>query len=280
MSFKLGDVIIDRLQFGYGASRATGRALYALTQLTEATINVTADSMDIKDKDGNLVYRKYSGKTAELNAVNAFLNFAIAEVLSANRAGIATKEKPIQMPIIQAVSAGIMIDVTGYVDDTFVVNAIHNGSIIVEEDIENDYKKASGETPSAKEFAIKSVRKDEETKSYLVPPTDGEEEYIVKYMKNVKSGTEIVESASDYPKAHELYFKALAVDPCNKEMLKAIVIRIPEFIPSPEVSLALQGGDTQTMNFNGAILANTCSADKALFYIYFIDEEEEEKDVE
>ena len=40
-------------------------------------------------------------------------------------------------------------------------------------------------------------------------------------------------------------------------------------------SIALQGGDTQTMNFNGSILANTCSADKELFHIYFIDEDEE-----
>lgn len=35
MAFKLGDVIIDRLQFGYGATKT--KALYALTQLTNAT---------------------------------------------------------------------------------------------------------------------------------------------------------------------------------------------------------------------------------------------------
>lgn len=274
MSFKLGDVIIDRLQFGYGASKTTGKALYALTQLTEATINVTADSMDIKDKDGNLVYRKYSGKTAELNAVNAFLNFAIAEVLSANSANIPTGDG-IPMPMFQTVSAGNKIDVTGYVRDTFVVNAVYNGGMKIPQTKDEEYKLASGETPSAKEFAIKT----EDDKTYLIPPTDPDEkEYIVKYMKNVKSGAKITESASDYPKTHELYFKALAVDPCNKEMLKAIVIHIPEFIPSPELSLALQGGDTQTMNFNGAILANTCSTDKALFYIYFIDEDDKEEE--
>lgn len=266
MSFKLGDVIIDRLQFGYGASRS-GKALYALTQLTEATINVTADSTDIKDKDGNLVYRKYSGKTAELNAVNAFLNFAIAEVLSANKAETA-KGKPIPMPMIQTIKAGNALDVTGYVEGTFVVNAIENGAMIIDAD---DYTKASGETPSEKEFAIKT----ESEKTYLLPPTDGNGEYIVKYMKNVDSGVKITNSASKYPKAHELYFKALALDPCNKETFKAVMIYIPEFIPSPELSIALQGGDTQTMNFNGSILANTCSADKELFHIYFIDEDEE-----
>ena len=43
MSFKLGDVIIDRLQFGYGASKKNGSPLYALTQLNQATIDITAD---------------------------------------------------------------------------------------------------------------------------------------------------------------------------------------------------------------------------------------------
>ena len=57
MAFKLGDVIVDRLQFGYGA-KANGTPLYALTQLTEANIDITADSTDINDKDGNLVYRR------------------------------------------------------------------------------------------------------------------------------------------------------------------------------------------------------------------------------
>ena len=38
MAFKLGDVIVDRLQFGYGA-KSNGTPLYALTQLTQANID-------------------------------------------------------------------------------------------------------------------------------------------------------------------------------------------------------------------------------------------------
>ena len=105
MSFKLGDIIIDRLQFGYGA-RSNGTPLYVLTQLTEAGIDITANSTDITDKDGNLVYRKYSGKMGEVNAVNAFKNLSIIEALSATDAEIATKEKGIVMPMITTVVAG------------------------------------------------------------------------------------------------------------------------------------------------------------------------------
>ena len=277
MAFKLGDVIIDRLQFGYGAKK-DGTPLYALTQLSEMSIEVTADSNDIKDKDGNLVYRKYNGKTAEVNGTNIFVNLAAIETLSATDAEIATGENKIQMPVITTIKAGTKLDITGYVTGTVAVSALYNGAM------GDSYTLAAGETASASEFAIKEVA-ESGTKNQsdyvpkhteLIPPTaDGEVEYIVKYTKEVASGAKIVNSADKYPKAHELYFKALAVDPCDKENFKPVIIRIPSFIPSPELTLALQGGESQTMDYKGAILADTCSSDKVLFEVYFIDENEE-----
>lgn len=260
-AFKLGDVIIDRLQFGYGA-KADGTPLYALTQLSEMSIDVTADSTDITDKDGNLVYRKYSGKKAEVNGTNTFVNLAVIETLSATDAEIATGDNKIKMPYITTVKAGATLDIENYVEGTVKVNAVYNGAMGKEYTL-------SATDASSTEFKI-----DKSTHT-LTPPTDPDEtEYIVKYTKEVKSGTKIVNSADKFPKAHELYFKALAVDMCDKESFKAVIIRIPSFIPSPEFTLALQGGDSQTMDYKGAILADTCSADKTLFEVYFIDEDE------
>ena len=272
MAFKLGDVIIDRLQFGYGAKK-NGAPLYALTQLNNANIDITADTTDINDKDGNLVYRKYSGKKGEVTAQNAFINLAIIEALSAADAEIATSDKKIKMPMIQTVAIGKTLDITRYVRGTVVASAIYNGAI----DTTKTYTLASGEVANTSEFAIKHTDTVEQTPAsdVLIPPTDGEVEYIVKYTKEVASGAKITISADKYPKSHELYFKALAVDPCDKENMKALIIHIPEFIPSPELSLALQGGDGQTIDYKGAVLANTCSADKTLVEVYFIDEDEE-----
>lgn len=84
MGFKLGDVIVDRLQFGYGA-KSNGTPLYALTQLTETTIDITADSVDITDKDGNLVYRKYTGmRILESTRTSAKGNLLLMSVDSGN----------------------------------------------------------------------------------------------------------------------------------------------------------------------------------------------------
>lgn len=270
MAFKLGDVIIDRLQFGYGA-RKNGTPLYALTQLNNANIDITADTTDIKDKDGNLAYRKYTGKKAEVSATNAFINLAVIETISAADAEIASDTNTINMPVIQTVKSGETLDVTGYITGTVVVSAIYNGAI--------DAKKVYtiGTAASATEFAITNTEATGDTpaSATLTPPTDTSEvEYLVKYTKAVKSGAKITISADKFPKAHELFFKALAVDPCDKEDFRAVIVHIPEFIPSPELSLALQGGDSQTMDYKGAILANTCSTDKTLVEVYFIDEVE------
>ena len=266
MSFKLGDIIIDRLQFGYGA-RSNGTPLYVLTQLTEAGIDITANSTDITDKDGNLVYRKYSGKMGEVNAVNAFKNLSIIEALSATDAEIATKEKGIVMPMISTVVAGKTLDITNYVEGTVVLNALSTkGSI------GKGY--TLGSTASETEFKIATA---EENKTILTPPTDKDEvQYIVKYKKTVYSGAKITNSGDKFPTSHELFFKALAVDPCDKESLKAVIVHIPSFIPSPECSIALQGGDTQTMDFKGAMMVDTCSTDQEMFSLYFIDEDTEQ----
>lgn len=275
MAFKLGDVIVDRLQFGYGA-KSNGTPLYALTQLTQANIDITAESTDINDKDGNLVYRKYTGKKGEVTATNAFLNLAVVETISATDAEIATADKGIVMPMIQIVKAGETLDVTGFVEGSIHVNALSTkGSMGKDE-----FKK--GSAASATEYAINHTDASGDpdntpASDVLAPPTaDGETQYIVKYKKTIKSGAKITNSGKKFPKSHELFFKALVVDKCETDVLKAAIIHIPSFMPSPEFSLALQGGDSQTMDYKGSMMLNACSTDGELFSIYYIDEEEDD----
>lgn len=275
MTFKLGDVIVDRLQFGYGA-KSNGTPLYALTQLTQANIDITADSTDINDKDGNLVYRKYTGKKGEVTATNAFLNLAVVETISATDAEIATADNGIVMPMIQIVKAGETLDITGYVDGSIHVNALSTkGSMGKDE-----FKK--GSAASATEYAIKHTDASGEpdntpASDVLTPPTaDDETQYIIKYKKTIKRGAKITNSGKKLPKSHELFFKALVVDKCETDVLKAAIIHIPSFMPSPEFSLALQGGDSQTMDYKGSMMLNACSTDGELFSIYYIDEEEDD----
>ena len=64
MAFTLDDIIIDRIQYGY-AEDFDGNPLYVLTQLQDATINITAESTDAVDNQGTLIKRFWKGKTGE-----------------------------------------------------------------------------------------------------------------------------------------------------------------------------------------------------------------------
>lgn len=260
MSFILGDILVDRLLFGYGA-KSNGNPLYVLSQLKETSIEVTADSTDITDKDGNLVYRKYSGKKGEVTAQNTFLNLAIAETLSATTAEIATSDHAVVMPMFKIVNKGEELDLTDYVEGSVVVSALS-----VRGSLGKNY--SLGSSASDTEFFVDSNK-------LKLPEDEEQTRFVVRYNKKVKSGAKITNSAKNFPKAHELFFKALVIDPCDKESFRAAIIHIPSFIPSPEMTLALQGGDSQTMDFKGAMMVDPCSADQELFSIYYIDEEEE-----
>ena len=280
MAFKLGDVIVDRLQLGYGCSKSTGAPLYTLTQLNNANIDITADSTDVVDKNNVLVYRKYTGKKGDVTATNAFLNMAILEAVSGSDAEIASKDKGVIMPMFKIVEAGSTVDITGYVEGTVVVSALSLSGAM------GDKAYTLGaSTAGDTEFAIKHTEASGTSgepnyvpaTDVLTPPTDKDEvRYIVKYKATINSGAKVTISGNKYPKAHELFFKALVVDKCEPELFRAAIVHIPSFMPSPAVTVALQGGDSQTMDYTGSMMANACSADQELCSIYYIDEEEED----
>ena len=54
MAFKLGDLIVDRIVNGV-AENSNGELLYNLSNLQEATIDITADSTDVVDGTGAVI---------------------------------------------------------------------------------------------------------------------------------------------------------------------------------------------------------------------------------
>ena len=62
MAFKIDDMIIDRIQVAY-LETTSGTPIGTLTQLSEATLEVSAESTDAVDKNGTLIKRFWRGKT-------------------------------------------------------------------------------------------------------------------------------------------------------------------------------------------------------------------------
>lgn len=260
MAFKLGDIIIDRIQFGF-AEDFSGNPLYALSQLSEATINVSADSVEAKDKDGTLVKKFWRGKTGTFEAKNAMINTNIVGAASGTDTQYATVSSTITMPKIIVVNAGATATLTDFVDGSVTVSAYGtNGNM------GTVYTK--GATASATEYALTSG-------GVLTPPTDANEvRYIVKYNRTVTEGAAIYNKADKFPQTVKLTLKALCVDPCEADTLRACYIVLPSFQVSPEIGLELKT-DAQ-LDYKGDLQVDYCSVDKNLYEFYYAVDDEEE----
>lgn len=97
MGFTLDDIVIDRVQYGY-AEDLSGNPLYALTQLQDATINISAESTDATDNQGNLIKRFWKAKTGEFTANNAMINLNVIGAASGEGKRTASSTNKIKMP--------------------------------------------------------------------------------------------------------------------------------------------------------------------------------------
>ena len=258
MAFKLDDIIIDRIQMAV-AEDFDGNLLYTLTQLADATINITAESKDAVDAQGTLIKRFYNGKQGEFTANNAMLNLNIVGAASGEGKVIVSENAKVTskvMPKIMTVKAGTTVELGDYVEGTVVVNALStNGAM------GKAYSLADGD------FSI--------SEGILTPPVDeNETQFVVKYERNVVEGAYIINKADKFPGTVRLTLKALCVDPCSADTLRACYIVLPSFQVSPEVEISLTT-DGQ-LSYTGALQVDYCSADKALYEIYIAAEDEEE----
>jgi len=261
MAFKLDDLIIDRIQYGV-AEDFNGKLLYTLTQLADATIDITAETKDAVDSTGTLIKRFFNAKSGEFTANNAMINLNIlGSAAGTGKTEAGAGDLAINMPKIVTVKANETVELKDAVTGTIVVNALSpNGSM------GKAYTQAEAASETEFGFVVDT--------GVLTPPTDAAEtQYIVKYTRKVESGVAITNRADKFPGTVKLTLKALCVDPCSADTLRACYIVIPSFQVSPDVSLSLTT-DAQ-MEYKGSLQVNYCSADKELYSVYIAEDDVE-----
>jgi hypothetical protein len=101
--FKLGDLIIDRIVEGIGeviSGADAGKMLFRLTNLQDAEINITADSVDAVDGTGTVIKTFYRGKQGEFTTTNSTISLPVIEQMGGTKAQYASAGTPITMPRI------------------------------------------------------------------------------------------------------------------------------------------------------------------------------------
>lgn len=259
MSFKLGDKIYKEILYFYAEDLSTEIPQYVLTQLSEASIEITAESNDVTDKNGNLVKKIWKSKAGTFSATNAFVNTNIISASTGGKPIFASSANKVKMPKMLHVEPGTTVDIAGYVEGSVKV-AQYFGDGTLGKVYELDT------AASADKFAIAS-----ET-SKLTLPTDPEAElFFVKYTREVDSGVLISNRADKFPSSVRAIMKATYYNPCAKNQLKADYIEFPSFQVSPETTVPINS-DSATMDFSGDLEIDYCGVDKVLYNIYDADE--------
>lgn len=265
MGFKLGDIIVDRVQYAFAES-LKGDPLYVLTQLQDVSVNITADSTDAVDNQGTLIKRFWKAKSGELTANNAMINLNIAAA-AAGEGSVVSSDGTMFMPkIINATNnasknATVKLGETADIaEDSIKVSLFTNGAK------GDNFEKETAASPTKFAYSEGTV---------TLPEVEGT--FIIKYERKVKAdaGVKIVNRGDKFPSTVKLTLKALVVDPCDVATLRAAYIVIPSFQVSPELEISLTT-DGQ-LQYSGQMQMNYCSEEKALYEIYYADDDENEE---
>ncbi len=246
--------VIDEILYGI-AQNSDDEILYTLDQLSNASIEVSAESTDITDKLGNIIYTRYTAKTGTFTATNALLNANIMSAGSGSDIQTASETVPIQMPKVINVPAGDTVSIEGYEEGTVKVIGVYgngaNGVALTDEEV--------SACISGDEFTA---------------PAGGEDlpiEYIVRFEKQYSEGIKLVNSAKDFPTLVKLTLYASYIDPCNDEPKPCYVV-IKRFMADPSMTISLDRENTE-IDYSGNLNIDYCSTGKTLYEIYFPEEE-------
>ncbi len=265
MSFTLDDLVIDRIQMGV-AEKTDGTLLYTLTQLSEATIETTAESKEAKSAEGSLIKKFYQGKTGTFTATNAMINLNVIGAASGTDKVIGSSDAMIQMPKIVIVNKGTatikLVDEANesLLSGTIRVNALGNNGAMGKA-----YTLSTG-AASKTEYALSGT-------TLTLPTDDTADRFVIKFERKAANAVKITNASDKFPGTVKLTLKALAVDPCEPDTLRSCYIIIPSFQVSPELSITLS--TEGTLDYSGDMQISYCSADKELYTIVMCGDDEE-----
>ena len=244
------------------AQNFDGEVLYTLDQLTSAQIEISSDPTQVTDKNGNVIRNIYKSKSGTFTANSAMLSPAILQAQSGTLAENASDDSAITMPRISFIAPGGVLDVAEAREGTIhVMGRYFNGA--------DDVELKAGTTA----VAGKTYAYDDTLKTVTVPAA-GEglpEQYTIIYDVDRTSGMKIANTANSFPDTIKLTLYAAIMDPCS-DTYKSAYIVLPSFQPDPSTTISFDS-DNQETSFNGNLQIDFCSCQKALYYIYFDNED-------
>lgn len=264
MSFKIGDLLVDRVILGYFQT-LKGEPLFTLTNLQSAQLQLSSDSNDLQSGSSETIKTIYRNRKCQFTATNAMLNLPIIAAMGGTDMQIASAEKALTIPkiITTATTTTELKDLTDASTQHLRVNAIGtNGTLGAA------YELASGENTGAGTYTVSDG-------TLTITPNEGDTKWILSYDRTAKdNAARITVAGGKFPKNMKGTLRVIVYDPCEPDVARAAYIVMPNFQPSPDLDLNIQNDGT-TLDFVGNAQVSYCSDEKIMFEVYMDSEDED-----
>lgn len=258
-------LIFDRVVDGWFEDKDLN-LLAVLDQLQDFSINVTAETKDKTDAQGNLIKRYYQSKQVEVSGENAVFSMNLMAIQAGTSKKIDTEVvMPRIIHIAKTDSPYELPDVP--IDGTVMVyGTLANGL----PDTEKKY--TVGDSAGEGTYAIATS----DNKTTITLPTDATDVVQIKYDFKVAEGKKaarVNEDGTSFPKECKATFRVLCSDICDTETVRALYIVFPKFQMSPEFDWTV---DTESgQPFSATAFKDYCASGQILFYVAVCEDSDE-----
>lgn len=259
MAFDLNNFLIDRVRRGTMFSDTTGEALWSITQIKDASLNMTSETADATDAIGNVITQFDRSKNAEFSGTNALWDLGLSAAQFGSEKKLATTEKTIRTPAYEqlAISGG---KITLSHVPVGVTNAEIKYIYALNDDSTLGVKYTLGTAVSDTEFTLDA------TTRTITTPTGVTGNIAVFYDYDAEEAVMLQNNAVDFPKAGKFMLEVIGKDTCDKTATYVAYIVFPnaKLKTDMDLNFSTDGGHPFSMQ----MMQDYCDLEKRLFNIY------------
>lgn len=264
MAFDLNNFVIDRVVRGIATDMKTGDVLFSINQITNPSLNCTAESTDAVDALNVPIATFYRAKTAEFSAENALFDMNLLATQAGTAKKVATSTAKIDAPCFQTID---ITAATAYTlshapkADTTPKIYVLNGDGTLGEKVE-----------IATSAADRKVTLAGTTLTVVVGDTGykaGEQLFVMYEYEadgSEKNGAiEVANSANNFPVGCKFVMEILGADVCDQTNLIYAYLVFPNAKLSPDFDWSIATDSTHP--FSMKAMQEYCDKEKRLFSI-------------
>ena len=272
--FELDGVLWDSALHAVADSKDGKEVYYRLPDISDVSIDISADTKDSVDKDGAIIKRSYTAKAATVTLTNTHLVLGAYAGTTGSNKIVADTGAEVDTPKM------ILIDPPTADNEESKKYTLPNTPIEGTVSVTPVYKDGG----TGKSFALHTTASETQfaiSEQEITLPTckydeaSGIVQLLIKYEYKCASAVMVENHADKFPKTVRLTIVGLYYDPCEKDVLRLGYIVFPSFQPSPETTIAMK--NDSTFDYKGDAQSDYCAKKKRLFYMVF-PEDDTQKD--